>query len=252
MRFWGRGVRFIADMIHEERTYRSLINKDNLISYRVKISQSDLWISSDSNLASVAEKSLLKHRFSLESYIDRHPEFQTALLPYPQDFLAPGIVREMIARSAVCGVGPMASVAGAIAEFVGNDLSGLTDHLIIENGGDIFLLSKSSLTIGIFAGESTLSYKVKIIVKPEETPLGVCTSSATVGPSLSFGKADAFCVLSSSPTLAVAAASAIGNRVNTRYDIRNAMNCGMKIPGVKGIVIIFGNEMGAMGEVELA
>lgn len=238
-------------MIYKERTYRSLINKDNLTSYQVKISQSDLWISSDSNLAGMAGKSLQKHRHSLESYIDRHPEFLTTLLPFPQDSLAPKIIRKMIAQSAVCGVGPMASVAGAIAEFVGNDLSGLTDHLIIENGGDIFLLSKSSLTIGIFAGESALSYKVKILIKPEETPLGVCTSSATVGPSLSFGKADAVCVLSSSATLADAAASAIGNQVHTGNDIRNALNYGMKITGVKGIVIIIGNEMGAIGKVEL-
>lgn len=129
-------------MIYEERNYRSLINKDNLISYPVKIAQSDLWISSDSNLAGLAEKSLRQHRYSLESYIDRNPEFRTTLIPHPYDPLAPLIVREMIEQSGVCGVGPMASVAGAIAEFVGKDLLGFTDNLIIENGGDIFLQSK--------------------------------------------------------------------------------------------------------------
>ncbi|MDD3250650.1 MAG: UPF0280 family protein [Smithella sp.] len=236
-------------MTYEERSYRSLINKDNLILYPVKIAQSDLWISSDSNLTGLAEKSLRQHRYSLESYIHRYPEFRTTLLPYPQDPLAPVIVREMIEQSTVCGVGPMASVAGAIAEFVGRDLSGFTDNLIIENGGDIFLQSKKSLSVGIFAGESALSYRIKLIIKPEETPLGICTSSATVGPSLSFGKADAVCVLSSCATLADAAASAVGNCVNSKNDIRKALDYGLKIPGVRGIVIIVGNEMGAAGEV---
>jgi len=241
-----------ANMIYEERNYRSLINKDNIISYSVKIAQSDLWISSDSNLTGLAEKSLRQHRYFLESYIDTNPEFRTTLLPFPQDPLAPAIIREMITQSTVCGVGPMASVAGAIAEFVGKDLSGFTENLIIENGGDIFLLSQKSLSIGIFAGESTLSYKVKLSIKPDETPLGICTSSATVGPSLSFGKADAVCVLSSCATLADAAASAVGNCVKNKNDIKKALNYGLKIPGVRGVVIIIGNEMGAAGEVTFA
>jgi ApbE superfamily uncharacterized protein (UPF0280 family) len=144
----------------------------------------------------------------------------------------------------------MASVAGAVSEFVGSDLLDQTENLIIENGGDIFIRAKNKLTVAIYAGESTLSYKVNIIVKPEETPLGICTSSATVGPSLSFGIADAVCVISRSATLADAAASAIGNRIKTKKDIKPALDYGMKIPGVKGIVIISGNDMGAIGEVE--
>ncbi|MFZ2417529.1 MAG: UPF0280 family protein [Smithellaceae bacterium] len=237
-------------MIYEERIYRSLINKDNLISYNVKINESDLLISSDVNLADLAEKSLIKHRHSLEAYIKNHPEFRTTLLPFPEDNLAPLIIREMIAQSKNCGVGPMASVAGAISEYVGHDLLYKTENIIIENGGDIFLQSKKNLTVAIYAGESALSYKVKIIVKADETPIGICTSSATVGPSLSFGKADAVCILSKSATLADAAASAVGNKVKSKKDIKTALNYGIKIPGVKGIVIICGSEMGVIGEVE--
>ena len=237
-------------MMYEERIYRSLINKDNLISYNVKINESDLLISSDVNLADLAEKSLIKHRHSLETYIKNHPEFRTTLFPFPDDNLAPLIIREMIAQSKICGVGPMASVAGAISEFVGHDLLRETEDIIIENGGDIFLRSKKSLTVAIYAGESALSYKVKVIVKPDETPLGICTSSATVGPSLSFGKADAVCILSKSATLADAAASAVGNRVKSKNDIKTALNYGIKISGIRGIVIICGSDMGAIGEVE--
>ncbi|MEN6330362.1 MAG: UPF0280 family protein [Smithella sp.] len=237
-------------MLYEERTYRSLINKDNLTSYNVKIAESDLLISSDTNLADQAYKSLLKHRNFIESYIKNHPEFRTSLLPLAENDLAPPIVREMLSKSKICSVGPMASVAGAVSEFVGRDLREKTVDLIIENGGDIFLRSKTRVTVAIFAGESALSYKLKLLVKPEDTPVGICTSSATVGPSLSFGKADAVCVISKSSTLADAAASAIGNRVKSKKDIKKSLDYGINIPGVKGIVIICGNDMGAIGEVE--
>ncbi|MEI6609201.1 MAG: UPF0280 family protein [Deltaproteobacteria bacterium] len=237
-------------MIHEERTYRSLINKDNITSYNIKIAESDLFISSDTNLADDALKSLMKHRNSLESYIKNHPEFRISLLPLPEDNLAPTIVRKMLAKSKICGVGPMASVAGAISEFVGYDLIDKTENLIIENGGDIFLKSKNNLTVSIYAGESPLSYKVNLLVKPEETPLGICTSSATVGPSLSLGKADAVCVISKSATLSDAAASAIGNRIKSKKDIKTALDYGINISGVRGIIIILGNHMGAIGEVQ--
>jgi len=239
-------------MKYDDRIYRSLINKDNLISYNVKIAESDLFISSDSDLTGIALRSLIKHRHSLESYIKNHPEFRASLLPIPADNLAPPIVRDMISKANICGVGPMASVAGAISEFVGYDLLDSTENLIIENGGDIFLRSKNTLTVAIFAGESPLSYRLKLIVKQQETPFGICTSSATVGPSLSFGVADAVCVISKSATLADAAASAIGNRVKSKNDVQPALNYGMMIPGVKGIVIIIGAQMGAVGDIEFA
>jgi ApbE superfamily uncharacterized protein (UPF0280 family) len=237
-------------MKYEERTYRSLINKGNRSSYNVRIAESDLFISSDTNLKSDALKSLIKHRNSLETYIRDHPDFRTSLLPLPENDLAPPIVRHMLRYAKSCGVGPMASVAGGVSEFVGYDLLLQTDNIIIENGGDIFLKSNDKLTVSVYAGESALSYKVNFTVKPEETPLGICTSSATVGPSLSFGKADAVCVISKSATLADAAASAIGNRVKSKNDIKSAMDYGIKIPGVRGIIIILGNDMGAIGEVQ--
>ena len=237
-------------MKYEERTYRSLINKGNLTSYNVKIAESDLLISSDTNLADEALKSLARHRHSLETYIKNHPEFLASLLPLPEDNLAPPIVRDMLSQAKICGVGPMASVAGAVSEFVGYDLLNQTKNLIIENGGDIFIKSENKLIVSVYAGESALSYNVNFIAKPEETPLGICTSSATVGPSLSFGKADAVCVISKSATLADAAASAIGNKVKSKNDIKTALDFGIKIKGVTGIIIILGKKLGVIGDVQ--
>ena len=240
-----------TNMLYEERTYRSLISKKNLKSYNVTIGESDLFISSNINLVTDAKKSLLIHRTHLENYIKNNPRFLTSMLPLPQDNLAPPIVRDMLEKSTLCGVGPMAGVAGAIAQFVGQDLLELAETLIIENGGDIFLKAKNALTVSVFAGASPLSYKVNVAIEPEKTPLGICTSSATVGPSVSFGKADAVCVIAKSATLADAAASAIGNRVKNKKDIKKALDFGLKIKGVEGIVIIMDRDMGAIGDVTL-
>jgi uncharacterized protein len=240
-----------TSMTYEERTYRNLITKDNLKSYNIIVGESDLFISTDVNLAAEAKKSLIHHRSHLENYIKKHPQFLTSLLPLPEDNLAPAIIRDMLIKSNNCGVGPMASVAGAVAQFVGQDLLDLAETLIIENGGDIFLKAKNTLTVSVFAGESSLSYKINFKVAPEKTPLGVCTSSATVGPSLSFGKADAVCVISRSAILADAAASAIGNKVKSKNDIKKTLDFGMNIKGVTGIIIILGSEFGAIGDIEL-
>src|SRR4030043_2291544 len=124
-------------MKYEERTYRNLISKDNLKTFNITIAESDLFISSDVNLAAEAKKSLLHHRTLLENYIKKHSQFLTSLLPLPEDNLAPAIVRDMLINSNICGVGPMAAVAGAIAQFVGNELSDLAEILIIEHVGVI-------------------------------------------------------------------------------------------------------------------
>ncbi|MBW1868220.1 MAG: UPF0280 family protein, partial [Deltaproteobacteria bacterium] len=103
-------------------------------------------------------------------------------------------------------MGPMAAVAGAIAQYVGMGLLDLTDQVIVENGGDIFLKADRSLTVSVFAGASPLSGRFGLLIPVSRMPLGVCSSSATVGHSLSRGIADVVCILSPSSALADGAA----------------------------------------------
>jgi ApbE superfamily uncharacterized protein (UPF0280 family) len=238
-------------MQYLERTYRHNILKNYLISYQVTVRETDLFISSDIDLKQTALHAMHRHRAHLEAYIAGHPEFLGSLTPLKMDDLAPEIVREMLKVAHSAGVGPMAAVAGAMAQFVGRDLLSLTPNVIVENGGDIFLKCKDNIKIGIFAGESPLSNRLAIRVGPEEMPIGICTSSATVGPSLSLGRADAVCVRSSSAALADAAATAVGNRVKTKKDIKKALAFGSQINDVRGILIILGDELGVWGEMEL-
>jgi hypothetical protein len=215
------------------------------------VKETDLYILARTPLEREAREAIIHLRQQLEEYIKGNPLFQTSLVPLPADSRAPRIVNEMLAAAQQAGVGPMAGVAGAMAAFVGTALLPVTPEVVVENGGDIFLRINTERKVGIFAGASPLSMRVGIRVPAERTPLGVCTSSATVGPSLSLGKADAVCVISPSATLADAAATALGNMVQGKGDIEQALEAGRKIPGVEGAVIIVGDALGAWGEYEL-
>jgi ApbE superfamily uncharacterized protein (UPF0280 family) len=237
-------------MLYSERTYRNYVAAHDLVSFHVAVRETDLYIAADRDLSAVARESVMKHRNYLESYIRRNPLFSKTFLPVPKNRLAPGIVRHMIEAGIAAQVGPMAAVAGAMAQFVGADLLCHSENVIVENGGDIFMRTSSERRVSIFAGESPLSEKLVLRITPAHEPLGICTSSATVGPSVSFGRADAVCVLSHSASLADATASLIGNHLKTPGDIKKAMDIGSAIPGIKGIVVIMDDTMGAWGQIE--
>jgi ApbE superfamily uncharacterized protein (UPF0280 family) len=237
--------------MHEERTYRNLVKTDDLVNFEVVVKETDLLVRATKDLSRETRESVLKYRHQLEAYIATHPEFAGSLVPLDEDPYAPRIVQEMIRTSRCANVGPMAAVAGAVAEFVSKDLLTLSEEIIIENGGDIYLATSRERTIGIYAGDSPLSLKVGVLIQAEDSPVGICTSSGTVGPSLSFGKADAICILSKSAALADAAATAVGNRVKARKDIESGLETGKTIEGVLGTLIIIGDRMGVWGNIRL-
>ncbi len=237
--------------MYEPRTYRHWIKAKDLVSFNVAVKETDLYICAATNLRRKAYKLVLKYRETLERYIERHPAFLTSLEPIPVDENAPHIVREMSEATAKAGVGPMASVAGAIAEFVGNELLAFSPEIIVENGGDIYLKSLDKRIIGIYAGESPLTGKIGLEIEGEDTPLGICTSSGTVGHSLSYGKADAVVVVSPSATLADAVATAIGNLIKQPSDIPTGIEFAQGIEGLKGVIIIQGDDMGLWGKVKI-
>jgi ApbE superfamily uncharacterized protein (UPF0280 family) len=238
-------------MSYQPRTYRTLVDSDRLTAFSVTVKQTDLQVQAQSDLTALARELVLEHRGYLEAYIRRHPGFLSTLAPWPLTGPAPAVVGDMVAAGAAAGVGPMAAVAGAVAEHVGRGLLPHTEEVIVENGGDIFLKTGTTATVAVFAGPSPLSLKVGVRVGCGQHPLGVCTSSGTVGHSLSFGKADAVCVVSRSCALADAAATAIGNRVRSKPDIAGGIEFGKRIHGVLGVVIIVGDRLGAWGEVEV-
>jgi ApbE superfamily uncharacterized protein (UPF0280 family) len=145
----------------------------------------------------------------------------------------------------------MAAVAGAIAEYVGNDLLAYSEEVIVENGGDIFLKTDDPVQMAIYAGQSPLSMQLGLKVDSMDHPVAVCTSSGTVGHSLSMGCADAVCVVSDSCALADAAATAIGNTVADPRDISAAIEIGKRMEGLQGIAVIIEDKIGVWGKMEL-
>ena len=232
-------------MPHEERSYRRW-RKNELSSFEVRIQESDLSISADRVLVDSAETALRSIRGSLEKYIRRDPAFEPRD-PSPD---APDIVCQMAAAARSCGVGPMAAVAGAVAQHVGQTLLSETRQVIVENGGDIFLRTSRPRVSAIFAGASPLSGQLGIRISRLHQDIGLCTSSGTVGPSLSFGHADAAIVLATSAILADAAATALGNRVRKPEDITPALETLQGTQGIFGAAAIVGEQLGAWGEIE--
>ncbi len=237
---------------YEERIYRNNILKNNLKTFNVTLYESDIFISADDILIDAALLSVQRYRSTIESYISSHLEFLTSLKPVQRDDSAPQIIREMISAACKADVGPMAAVAGAIAEHVGKDLLRYSRNAIVENGGDVFIYCQHDVHVGISAGRSPLTDKLSVLIRKTEMPMGICTSSGTVGHSLSFGNADAVCVKAKSVSLADSAATAIGNMTKSRRDIHDSLHAGMKIDEVLGIIIIVDDQFGAIGDIELA
>lgn len=233
-----------------ERDYRQRV-RTRLTPIRVVVQETDLSIYAQGDVAEIAKEAVIRQRGFIENYIRRHPDFVASLEPWPEDDLAPLIVRQMIDAGQKARVGPMASVAGAVAEAVGCAIRPEAGQLIIENGGDIYADTTRDIRVAIYAAQSPLSLKLGVLIGAGQMPMAICTSSGTVGHSLSHGRADAACVISRSCALADAAATAIGNRVATTADINTAIQWGQAIDGVLGIVVILGEKLGVWGRVEL-
>ena len=237
--------------MYQPRSYRHWIKDSDLVSFQVTVKETDLFLRAQRNLRRQARRAIEECRAPLEHYIERHPQFLTALEPLAVAEDAPEMVKEMAEAAKRAGVGPMAAVAGAIAQAVGRELMRFSTEVIVENGGDIFLNILKPRLVGVYAGDSPFSGKISVHIEPQQTPLAICTSSGTVGHSLSFGRADAVIVLSPSASLADAAATAIGNRIREAKDIPKGIELAQQIDGLGGALIIKGDQMGLWGNVEI-
>ena len=236
---------------YTKRSYRKRVRSTGLVTFEVAVKETDLQVSAEKGLEKETRDLIFEARHQIESYIGAHPAFLTALKPYPTDPYASPLVREMIEGTKRVGVGPMASVAGAIAQHVGKGLLGTTSQVIVENGGDLFLKVNRPVTIAVFAARSPLSEKIGIVVSPEHMPLGVCSSSGTVGHSYSKGIADAGCVLASSAAFADGAATALCNMIQSQKDLSRIGTWAEKTEGVLGALVILGGRMASWGSIEL-
>jgi len=193
---------------------------------------------------------IIKQRALLEEYIGRYPLFGTALEPVTLVDNPPPIARIMADAAEAAGVGPMAAVAGAIAQMAARvAIEAGAAEAIVENGGDLYLHSDKEVIVGLFAGTTRFSAALAFRVAPAMLPRAICSSSGTMGHSLSFGACDLATVVSRSAALADAAATRAGNLVKTAADIPGALNTIVSIPGVDGALLIKDDKLGMAGEL---
>lgn len=236
---------------YRNRTYRRLTDGPWGTTFEVTVGETNLCIAADCDLSRTARDAVVEARSQILAYAQAFPEFLDSLSPIPANGGAAPMVRDMLEASRLAQVGPMAAVAGAIAEAVGRVLLRQSGEVAVENGGDVFVASRRQVKVGIFAGDSPLSGKVALRLEPGLDGMGVCTSSGTVGPSRSFGMADAAILVARPAALADAAATAFGNMLKSEGDIEPALEAVCGIEGVRGAVAIVGERLGAKGSIEL-
>ncbi len=232
------------------KDYRGRIKAQDLTPYRVKVRESDLLILTPRPRPKEALEALLKVRMTLEAYMELHPTFGPSLVPVEVEPQAPEIVKRMARAGQATGVGPMAAVAGAIAQAVGEALTRWEEEVVVENGGDIYMKTTHPRTVALYAGDSPLSMKVGLRVKSTQG-MGVCTSSGRLGHSLSLGQAHSATAVAPDAALADAAATALANLVREKSHIPLALERAAQIEGLTGAVIILEDRLGVWGKVEL-
>ena len=235
------------------RTYRDFYAQDKKEpGYQVVVEESDLWITSQVDLKDKILDELHRLRAQIKAYIELHPEFLTSLKPVSVPESAPSIIREMALAGKLFDVGPMAAVAGSIAQHIAQKFHHLSPNLLIENGGDVYMYSETDRQIGILAHpEENLHLGLKIY--KEEFPCALCASSATIGHSLSFGRGDLVVVKANNGAIADAAATALNNKLQNKSSLARVLKTARqwKRKGVTGVFAQFEDEIGVWGAMEL-
>ncbi|AEE13914.1 ApbE family lipoprotein [Thermodesulfobium narugense DSM 14796] len=223
----------------------------------VDVGESKILILSN-NILPEARDIVYNLRKDIIEHIERENFFRYSLIPIENTLGEPYIVKVMKNYSKIMNVGPMACVAGAIAQILGEKLF-KGDDLIIENGGDIFIYKKGLVNIRVYTNDEVFKDKIIITVdeRHDHKPLGIATSSATIGPSLSFGKTCATLVVSNNCALSDAAATRIANDIKTSHDLKRVLDKYKKmiydfnIP-ILGVVCVIDSNMAIFGKIKVS
>lgn len=242
-----------ADRLHIDRSiYRRNISVKEKYCYRLKYKYTDLFITSDRNISEELEIPVLSFYGEIEKVILSDPAFEKSLVPVRTRSHYPSIIKKMCHVAKIFRVGPMAAVAGAVCEIIAESIAGSCRFLMIENGGDVFIKSSIPVNIGLYNSNKYFSDRLDIKIDAERTPCGICSSSGSMGHSLSLGSSDLVTVMSDSTILADAAATAVANSIKEQADIEKAMSRYKKNKEIKGLIIIKGDRIGIWGEIQLS
>ena len=220
---------------------------------RFTLKETFAWITADEKrYIEIAKAELKERRKDLERFVRWQPYFAVTLEEYQieEKNELPEIVLRMIESARKFGIGPMSAVAGTLAEFAVAAMrdAGAT-YAMVDNGGDVALVTDREVLVGVYAGESPFSNKIALKIPPTSSLLGICTSSGTVGHSISFGNADAATVVSNSASLSDAAATALCNSVTDAQSVKNAFHTIEHLESIRGALVIYKDMLATWGEM---
>jgi len=226
----------------------SEIDVTMLIREHFEIRETAVTIISEKEYVKEAKNAIFEAREIIERKITEDPFFQTTYESYPVRPNDHPLIQRMCKASVLTGVGPMASVAGAVAVFAIERMKEQgCKHAVIDNGGDIALMTDRNITIGLYTGDSTLK-DIALLIPGTKTIKGVCSSSGKVGPSVSFGESNISTVFSDDVILADAAATRLGNLVKD-HDPEEALEIVGKIAGIEGCLVYHNGKLAMFGNV---
>ncbi len=235
------------------RTYRGrLVPKPGETAFQIVVEQTDLWIVAEKDVSGAIMSHVEKIRGGLKNYILLHPEFAESLTPVDVSPDAPEIAAKMARAARAAGVGPMAAVAGAMAQSVADRFAGESPNILVENGGDVFMHSTRERVIGLLA-KPIEGVRLGLSLSAARFPLAVCASSGKIGHSLSMGRADLVTVLGRDGAMADAAATALANMVRAPEDLEPMLTAAKKLKrhGISGVFAQWGETVAAWGELEI-
>jgi len=243
---------------YNDRAYRQQFRSDRWQGFVARYKETDVWVGVDKKsfhreMPEFAEQFIRVLRDEADAYLKKDLQYRLSLVPHIAQNSAPKILKEMSEISVRTGVGPMAAVAGAFSAYIAQELKKhfKIDEIIVENGGDIYVDIQNHIDVAIFAGESPLSEKIGLRIDAKESPLGICTSSGTVGPSFSFGKADAVMIACKDAALADAYASVFANKIQTSDDINPVLQQIEREKDILSALIVKDEKLGIIGRFEM-
>jgi len=220
-----------------ERTYRTFTYREAVL--RICCSQFE-----------IATAEIVRQRHLLEDYIRRHPEFQRSLTPLALRADAPEIARHMAWAAERVGVGPMAAVAGAMAQRAAEAaIAAGANEALVDNGGDLYLKTVAPVVVALGTGTSRLADRLAFRIEPDRTPVAICSSSGRMGHSMSLGRCDLATIVAADAALADAAATQAANLVTTSDDIDAALERIGAIEGIAGVLIVKDDRIGLAGHL---
>ncbi len=236
-----------------DRAYRDAVRPGSgEVRFQVGVEQTDLLVVAERDLRDPVAAVVARVRGEIKNWIMFHPEFAESLVPVDVPEEAPDVVRAMAEAGRVCGVGPMAAVAGAVAQAVGDAFADVSPNILVENGGDTYLRSTRERVVALLADPAS-GAAVGLRIAAGAFPVAVCASSGTIGHSLSLGRGDLVAVRAGDARFADAAATALCNELKGEADVNRVLARARELAahGLDGVFAQYDQKVAAWGDLEL-